>query len=234
MRGVFLSVGHHHHRHRIRGFGYFKRLGPGIVTGTADDDPSGIGTYSQVGAQFRFGFLWTTPLSFLLASAVQENARLGLVTGKGLAALIRERFPKAVLLGAVLLASAANVFNIAADLRAMAASTRLMVPIPFLPLVVGIALVVLALEVLVSYHRYSKVLRWLTLSLGAYIAVVAVVKVDWSARHRRHGCPISQLRAEFAGCPHRDPGDDHLSLSLLLASERGSRGGARASRPQRR
>lgn len=182
MRRVFLGDGHHHHRQRIRGFGYFKRLGPGVVTGAADDDPSGIGTYSQVGAQFRFGFLWTVPLSFLLASAVQENAaRLGLVTGKGLAALIRERFSKTVLLGAVLLASTANVFNIAADLRAMAASTRLIVPIPFLPLVVGIALVLLVLEVFVSYHRYSKVLRWLTLSLGAYIAVIAVVKVDWTA-----------------------------------------------------
>jgi len=181
-KGLLTRRRHHHHRRRLRGTSYFKGLGPGIVTGAADDDPSGIGTYSQVGARFRLGFLWSVPVLFVLASAVQENAaRLGLVNGKGLTTLIRERFPKVVLVGAVLLASTANVFNIAADLRAMAASARLIAPIPFVPLVVGIASVILVLEVFVNYHRYSRVLKWLTLSLVAYIGVAAVVKVDWGA-----------------------------------------------------
>ena len=111
-----LELQHHPHRRRLRGHGYFKRLGPGIVTGAADDDPSGIGTYSQVGAAFGFGLLWTTLATLPLAVAVQEaTARLGLVTGKGLAALIRERFARPVLVGAVVLVAVANTFNIGAD-----------------------------------------------------------------------------------------------------------------------
>src|SRR5438105_6414934 len=103
-----LRLRHHRRRHRLRGPGYFRRIGPGIVTGAADDDPSGIGTYSQVGAAFGFGLLWTALVSLPLAAAVQElSARLGLVCGKGLAALIKERFPRAVLAGAVALLAAA-------------------------------------------------------------------------------------------------------------------------------
>src|SRR2546425_13311688 len=95
---------HHHQRDHLRGFGYFKRVGPGIVTGASDDDPSGIGTYSQVGAAFHFGLLWTAIVSLPLASAVQETAaRLGLCSGKGLAALIKERFSRPILLFAVTL-----------------------------------------------------------------------------------------------------------------------------------
>jgi len=173
---------HHHHRSRLSGFGYFKRLGPGLVTGASDDDPSGIGTYSQVGAAFRFGLLWTALACLPLASAVQEvAARLGLVTGKGLAALIRVRFPRVVLYAAVSLVVGANVFNIGADLGSMAASIRLLVPIPYAPLVLGITAAVLALEVFVSYRRYAKILRWLTLSLVSYIAVLFIVHVDWRA-----------------------------------------------------
>jgi NRAMP (natural resistance-associated macrophage protein)-like metal ion transporter len=96
------SNSHHRHRARLRGAGYFKRIGPGIITGVADDDPSGIGTYSQVGAASGFTLLWTAVATLPLAVAVQEaTARLGLVTGKGLAALIRERFPRWILLVAV-------------------------------------------------------------------------------------------------------------------------------------
>lgn len=181
MRSLFGRRRHHHHRHRIRGFGYFHRLGPGLITGAADDDPSGIGTYSQVGAQFRFGLLWTALVAFPLAAAVQELAgRLGLVSGRGLATLIRERFPRSVLYGSVALVAFANTFNIAADLRAMSASVRLLAPIPLIPLTIGIAVLLLVLEVFVSYHRYARLLRWLCLSLLAYIVVLAVVKVDWS------------------------------------------------------
>jgi len=172
---------HHRHRHRIRGRGYFRRLGPGIVTGAADDDPSGIGTYSQVGAAYGLGLLWFVPLVAPMAAAVQETAaRLGLVTGRGLATLIRRRFPRWVLLGALALVIVANTFNIAADVAAMAASTRLVVDLPQALLVVGYVAVMLTLELTLPYHRYAKVLRWLALSLLAYVFVLASADVDWS------------------------------------------------------
>jgi len=171
-----------HPRRKLRGPGYFKRLGPGIVTGAADDDPSGIGTYSQVGAAFGFGLLWTTLATLPLAIAVQEaTARLGLVTGKGLAALLRERFPRPVLVGAVTLVAVANTFNIGADIASMAAAAGLLVPVPQTIAAVALALVMVVLEVTVPYHRYARVLRWLALSLLAYVGVLAVVHVDWTA-----------------------------------------------------
>lgn len=187
-------LAHHPHRRRLRGFGYFKRLGPGLVTGASDDDPSGIGTYSQVGAAFRYGLLWTTVVSLPLAVAVQETAaRLGLTTGKGLAALIRERFPRPVVVAAALLVAGANTF-IGADLGSMAASLRLLGPVPLAPAVVAMAAALVALEVFLPYHRYARVLRWLTLSLGAYVAVLLVVDVPWA---RVAGATfVPQLRAD--------------------------------------
>jgi NRAMP (natural resistance-associated macrophage protein)-like metal ion transporter len=171
-----------HPRRKLRGPGYFKRLGPGIVTGAADDDPSGIGTYSQVGAAFGFGLLWTTLATLPLAIAVQEaTARLGLVTGKGLAALVRERFPRPVLMGAVTLVAVANTFNIGADIASMAAAAGLLVPVPQTLAAVAFALVMIVLEVTVPYRRYARVLRWLALSLLAYVGVLIVVHVDWTA-----------------------------------------------------
>jgi Mn2+/Fe2+ NRAMP family transporter len=176
-----LQLPHHPHRRLLRGHGYFKRLGPGIVTGAADDDPSGIGTYSQVGAAFGFGLLWTALATLPLAIAVQEaTARLGLVTGKGLAALIRERFARPVLLGAVALVAVANTFNIGADIGSMAAAAGLLVPVPHTLAAVAFATVIVALELTVSYHRYALVLRWLALSLSAYLGVLVVVHVDWA------------------------------------------------------
>jgi NRAMP (natural resistance-associated macrophage protein)-like metal ion transporter len=171
----------HAHRHRVHGFGYFRSLGPGLITGASDDDPSGIGTYSQVGAAFRFGLLWTALFTLPLAAAVQETAaRLGLVTGRGLASLIKERFPRWVLIGAVALVSVANVFNIGADLGSMAEAIRLLVPVPFAILVVGITAGMLALEIALPYRRYATLLRWLTLSLVAYVAVLFVIDVNWA------------------------------------------------------
>src|SRR5215471_9998234 len=173
---------HHRVRHRIRGHGYFKRLGPGIVTGAADDDPSGIGTYSQVGAAYGYGLVWSVPAVAPLAAAVQESAaRLGLVTGCGLSTLIRKRFPRVVLYLALLLVIAANTFNIAADVAAMAASTRLVIHLPQVLLVVTYVAVMMTLEITLPYHRYARVLRWLALSLLAYVFVLASVHVDWSA-----------------------------------------------------
>jgi NRAMP (natural resistance-associated macrophage protein)-like metal ion transporter len=153
-----------------------------MITGASDDDPSGIGTYSQIGASFRFGLLWTALFTLPLAAAMQEAAaRLGLVTGKGLAALIKQRFPRPVLLGAVALVSIANVFNIGADLGAMAASVGLIVPrLPFVAGIVAITSVLLILEVFLPYRRYARVLRWLTLSLLSYVIVLFVIDVDWA------------------------------------------------------
>lgn len=174
------SVRHHPNRNRLRGHGYFKRLGPGLVTGAADDDPSGIGTYSQVGASMRFDLLWTTVLSLPLAAAVLEvAARLGLTTGRGLAALVRERFPRPVLYVVVFLVVAANTFNIGADLGSMAASLQLLVPVPTLAGIFGFAIVMTVLQVTIPYARYARILRWLAFSLLAYVGVLAVVKVPW-------------------------------------------------------
>ncbi|HEX2738012.1 MAG TPA: divalent metal cation transporter, partial [Acidimicrobiia bacterium] len=171
---------HHQRRRTLRGHGYFKRLGPGLVTGAADDDPSGIGTYSQVGAAYGLGIAWAAPFVAPMAAAVQETAaRLGLVTGRGLAALIRTRFPRWVLFVAVALVAIANTFNIAADIASMGAAGHLVVPIPASVLVVVMTAFMIGLEVLLPYHRYARVLRWLALSLVAYILVLASVKVDW-------------------------------------------------------
>ena len=171
---------HHPHRQHLRGFGYLRSLGPGLITGAADDDPSGIGTYSQVGAAFGFGMLWTALVTLPLAGAVQETAaRLGLASGKGLAGLIREHFPRWILYAAVLLVSVANVFNIGADIGAMAASIQLLVPIPHAPLVLAVAAGILTLEVFMPYRSYARILRWLCLSLVAYIVVLAFIPIDW-------------------------------------------------------
>jgi NRAMP (natural resistance-associated macrophage protein)-like metal ion transporter len=172
---------HHPTRARLRGFGYFRRLGPGFVTGAADDDPAGIGTYSQVGAAFRFDLVWTAWVSLPLASAVQETAaRLGLVSGRGLMSLIKERFASPLVWFATALVVGANTFNIGADLGSMAEALRLLVPLPFAPLVVATAAVIVLLEVFVRYERYSLILRWLALSIFAYVLELVVVDVDWS------------------------------------------------------
>ena len=172
---------HHPARGRLRGFGYFRRLGPGFVTGAADDDPAGIGTYSQVGAAFRFDLVWTALISLPLASAVQETAaRLALTSGRGLMSLIKVRFARPVLWFAAALVVGANVFNIGADLGSMAEAFRLLIPMPFAVLVVGFAGAILLLEVFVSYDRYSLILRWLALSIFAYVLELFVVDVNWS------------------------------------------------------
>ena len=200
MRAVPTRTGHHPHRHTLRGFGYFRRLGPGLVTGASDDDPSGIGTYSQAGAAFGFGLLWTAWVTLPLAAAVQETAaRLGLVTGHGLATLIKLRFPRLVLIGAVTLVAVANGFNIGADLGSMAASVRLLVPLPQALLLVAMAGLMVGLEILLPYERYAKVLRWLTLSLAAYIAVLFVIDVNWGSVLRQTLIPkISWNRPQIA------------------------------------
>ncbi|MBU6225979.1 MAG: divalent metal cation transporter [Acidobacteria bacterium] len=172
---------HHPRRGNLAGHGYFKRLGPGIVTGAADDDPSGIGTYSQVGAAFGLQLVWTTIVALPFAIAVQEaTARLGLGSGKGLASLIKANFRRWVLFLALALVVGANTFNIGADLGSMAAATNLVVPVPELILVILFGLGIAALEIAVPYHRYSRILRWLCLSLVSYLVVLLIVDVAWA------------------------------------------------------
>ena len=174
------SSKHHPHRKTITGRGYFRRLGPGIISGAADDDPSGIGTYSQVGAATGYKLLWSAPLLFPFAFAIQEAvARIALVTGQGLAQVIRRRLPRPVLYVSVALVVIAYTVNIAADLGSMAAALALLVPVPQLVGVIGFASVIALLEVFVPYHHYSKILRWLCLSLLAYVAVMFVANVEW-------------------------------------------------------
>lgn len=161
---------------------YWKRLGPGLTTGASDDDPSGIATYSQAGAQFGYQFLWLSWLTFPLMSVVQEMcARIGVVTGRGLAANIRHYFPRWVLIICTILLFGANTLNLGANLGAMAKATQLLWPqLSFGGLVVGFALVSLLLEVAMPYSQYAKYLKWLALVLLAYIVTAFVVPtIDW-------------------------------------------------------
>jgi NRAMP (natural resistance-associated macrophage protein)-like metal ion transporter len=155
---------------------------------------------SQVGAAFGFGLLWTAWFTLPLAAAVQETAgRSGLVTGRGLASLIKERFPQWVLIGSLVLLLVANVFNVGADIGSMGSAVQLLLPVPFAVLVVAITLGMLALEVFLPYRRYTKVLRWLTSSLGAYIVVLFVIDVDWGVVLRSTFIPsLSWTRTELA------------------------------------
>ena len=155
-------------------------VGPGLLTGASDDDPSGIGTYSQVGAQFGYGMLWTMLFSYPLMVAAQLIcARIGRVTGKGLAGNLREHYPRWALHPLVLLLLVANTINIGADLGAMGEGIHLLLPGEAGWYTVGFGLVSVVLEVMVPYHRYVRVLKWLTLALFAYVATVFVVKIDW-------------------------------------------------------
>ena len=153
-------------------------LGPGLVTGAADDDPSGVGTYSQVGAQFGYGMAWTMFFGFPLLASIQAIcAQIGATTGKGIAQNLRQHYPLTLLRAVVLALLIANVINLGADLGAMAESLALLVPGPTMLFVVGFGLLSVGLEVLISYNRYSSILKWTTLSLFSYVAVAFVSDV---------------------------------------------------------
>jgi NRAMP (natural resistance-associated macrophage protein)-like metal ion transporter len=162
------------------------RVGPGLVTGVADDDPSGIATYSQAGAQFGLNMLWTMPLAYPLMSAIQSLcARIGRVTGKGLAANIGLAFPPLVLQAVVLLLLLANTLNIAADVAAMGETAELVTGFNRHLMTAVFVIVTVLLQVFVPYHRYVRYLKWLTLSLLAYAAVLFTVHVPWGEVFRR-------------------------------------------------
>lgn len=173
------------------------RVGPGLITGVADDDPSGIATYSQAGAQFGLQMLWTMPVCFPLQSAIQSIcARIGRVTGKGLAANIKTAFPAPVLLIVVLLLLVANTLNIAADVAAMGEVLELVTGINRHVGTVGFVLLTLSLQVFVPYHRYVWYLKWLTLSLLAYFIVLFTVHVPWGEVIRHTVWPRFKLNAD--------------------------------------
>lgn len=160
-------------------------LGPGLVTGAADDDPSGIGTYSQVGAQFGYALPWPLLFSLPLMAAIQEIcARIGASTGRGIAQNLREHYPRPLLRFVVLLLLIANVINLGADLGAMGAAFALVVPGPVMPATLAFGMISIVLEVFVSYNRYASVLKWGSLSLFSYFAVVMLAEVDWPAAIR--------------------------------------------------
>jgi NRAMP (natural resistance-associated macrophage protein)-like metal ion transporter len=161
-------------------FSFLKILGPGVVTGASDDDPSGIGTYSQAGAQLGFSISWTMVLTFPLMVAIQEiSARVGRTTGKGIASNIREHYPAWVLQILVAMLFGANIINIGADLAAMGDALKLLVGGPGLVYVVLFGIGCVLAQILLDYERYVRFLKWSCLSLFAYVGALAAVKIPW-------------------------------------------------------
>jgi len=158
----------------------FRILGPGLITGAADDDPSGIATYSQTGAQFGYGQLWAAVFLYPFMTAVQEAcARIGAVTKKGIAQVIRENYSKKILFAAVMLILVANMVNIGADIGAMASAVRLIIPIPFVIITLFFTVLMLLLEIWIPYKTYARILKWLAASLLVYPIVVFLVHEPW-------------------------------------------------------
>jgi NRAMP (natural resistance-associated macrophage protein)-like metal ion transporter len=173
-------------------------LGPGLITGASDDDPSGIGTYSQAGAQFGFGICWTMLFSYPLMVAIQEiSARVGRTTGHGIAGAIRAHYPGWLLHSVVTLLFLANTINIGADLSAMGDAVQLLIGGPRAVYVVLLAALCAGLQIFVSYARYAPLLKWMTLSLFAYFATLMVIKLDWLELARGVFVPSFSSDAEF-------------------------------------
>ena len=157
-----------------------KRLGPGLITGASDDDPSGIATYSQAGAAYGFSLLWTTLFSFPLMCGIQEiSARIGRVTGRGIAGNLRRYYSAWLLYPIVFVLVLANTINLGADIGAMGSALQLLVGGSALLYAIGFALLCLVLEIFITYKRYSSFLKWMTLVLFSYVVTAFIVKVSW-------------------------------------------------------
>ncbi len=181
---------------RLRGF--FADLGPGLTTGAADDDPSGISTYSVTGASFGYAPLWTALFSFPLMVSVQLMcARLGMVTGRGLAGVVRRRYPRGVLWAACALLAVANIFNIGADLGGMAEATEMVTGIDSRLLVPLYALLIVSLLFWSSYRRIARTFKWLTLVLFAYVGAGVLARPDWHTIVRATLVPHVELTAQY-------------------------------------
>jgi Mn2+/Fe2+ NRAMP family transporter len=177
---------------------YLKTLGPGLITGASDDDPSGIGTYSTVGSTYGLGLSWLALYLLPMMTAIQETvARIGIVTEKGLAGAIGKHYGRKILYPLILLLLIANTVNIGADIGAMVASAQLLVPVNFYVGAIALTIFMILLEVFMPYHKYAKVLKWLTLSLVAYIITGFVIKPDWFAVIRSLAIPKVSINAAF-------------------------------------
>ena len=188
------------------GKSFFQQLGPGLITGASDDDPSGIVTYSKAGAQFGYGMLWTMLFSYPLMSVVQEiSARVGRVTGQGIAGNIRHYYNPWLLYTLVPLLFLANVITLGADISAMGATLQLVIGGSLLLYVLIFSVISLILQILVPYTRYVKYLKWLTLALFSYIATVFVVHVPWS----------QAIRATFLPSLSFESGDLTMFIAVL-------------------
>jgi NRAMP (natural resistance-associated macrophage protein)-like metal ion transporter len=178
---------------------FLSRLGPGLITGAADDDPSGIGTYSQVGAQFGYGLSWSLLFCLPFMTVIQDvAAQIGSVTGRGIAANLRRHYPRPLLWSAVSLLLFANIVNLGADLSAMGAVMQMLVGGEVVAYTLGFGLVCVLLEIFLNYRRYAAVLKFTTLSLFAYVAVVFAVHLPW--QQALHGVlvPHVEWTAAFA------------------------------------
>ena len=180
---------------------WLQMLGPGLITGASDDDPSGIGTYSQVGAQFGYSMLWTMLFSYPLMSGIQEiSARIGRVTGRGIAGNMRKYYPRWLTYIIAGLLVIANVINLGADLSAMGAALQLLMGGSVLLYAVMFAVISLLLQIFVPYKKYVNLLKWLTLVLFAYVATVFVVRVPWGEALHSTFIPALEFKADyFAG-----------------------------------
>ena len=177
---------------------FFKIFGPGIVTGAADDDPSGIATYTQTGAKYGYGQLWTAVAMLPLMIAIQEAcARIGAVTGHGLAAVIKIHYSKKVLYAAVLLVVVANTINIGADIGALAAACQLLVNVNFVILTLGFTVLILILEIFTTYRVYAHILKWLALTLLAYPLTLFIIDKPWKTILAATFWPHVEFNFEF-------------------------------------
>lgn len=177
---------------------FLLRLGPGLITGAADDDPSGIATYSQVGSQFGMAMLWTMLFSFPLMAAIQETCgRLGRITGAGIAANLRKHYPRPVLYAIVLLLCAANIFNLGADISAMGAAAQLVFGGNLNVYAFLFGVFSLLLQFQLPYRRYVQYLKWLTLALFAYVATVFAVHVPWGTAIRSTVVPNIAWKVDY-------------------------------------
>ena len=203
-------------------------LGPGLITGASDDDPSGIATYSQAGAQFGYGLGWTLLFTYPLMCAIQLiSAQIGRVTGRGLAGNMRRHYPAPLLYALVALLVVANTINIGADLGAMGAALRLLIAGPTLLYVAGFAIVTVLLEVFVRYSRYAAVLRWLTLSLFAYVGDGVRCRRALADRGARSRAAAHQVVRRLPHRRRRGARHHDQPVSVFLAGRRGGRGRAR-------
>ncbi len=184
--------------HKKKFWKFLTLLGPGLTTGAADDDPSGIATYSQTGAQFGYGQLWTALYMLPFMMAVQEAcARIGMVKGKGIAAVVKEHYSRKVLYAVVGLVVMANTINIGADIGAMASALQLLIPIPFGVLTLLFTATMLILEIFTNYKIYSKILKWLAVSLLAYPITVFIVHQPWLTVLKATVVPHFELNFAF-------------------------------------